>query len=80
MLDPQVSRFWQATLLSGLMDAQGLTACWDAIVPAKREDPENHRPSVGEAGGSVKSPDTLAGTTTPRRAQQRVQSRSLRTP
>ena len=41
MLDPQVSRFWQAVLLSGLMDAQGLTACWDAIVPAKRDDPEN---------------------------------------
>ncbi len=41
MLDPQVSRFWQAALLSGLMDAQGLTACWDAIAPAKREDPEN---------------------------------------
>ena len=41
MLDPQVSRFWQAALLSGLMDAQGLTACWDAIVPAKRDDPEN---------------------------------------
>ena len=41
MLDPQVSRFWQATLLSGLMDAQGLTACWDAIAPAKREDSEH---------------------------------------
>ena len=41
MLDPQVSRFWQATLLSGLMDAQGLTACWDAIAPAKREDREH---------------------------------------
>jgi serine/threonine protein kinase len=41
MLDPQVSRFWQATLLSGLMDAQGLTACWEAIAPAKREVPEH---------------------------------------
>ena len=41
MLDPQVSRFWQATLLSGLMDAQGLTACWDAIAPAKRDDPDH---------------------------------------
>ena len=37
MLDPHVSRFWQATLLSGLMDTQGLTACWEAIAPAKRE-------------------------------------------
>jgi eukaryotic-like serine/threonine-protein kinase len=41
MLDPQVSRFWQATLLSGLMDAQGLAACWEAIAPAKREVPEH---------------------------------------
>ena len=41
MLDPQVSRFWQAALLSGLMDDQGLTACWDAIAPAKREDTEH---------------------------------------
>lgn len=41
MLDPQVSRFWQGALLSGLMDAQGLAACWDAITPAKRDDPEN---------------------------------------
>jgi eukaryotic-like serine/threonine-protein kinase len=41
MLDPHVSRFWQATLLSGLMDAQALTACWEAIAPAKREDLEH---------------------------------------
>src|SRR5260370_5086076 len=41
MLDPQASRFWQASLLSGLMDAQGLTACWDAIAPAKREVQEH---------------------------------------
>jgi serine/threonine protein kinase len=37
MLDPQVSRFWQSTLLSGLMDVEGLTACWEAIAPAKRD-------------------------------------------
>jgi eukaryotic-like serine/threonine-protein kinase len=41
MLDPQTSRFWQATLLSGLMDAQALTACWNRIAPGKREDPEH---------------------------------------
>ena len=41
MLDPQVSRFWQAALLSGLMDVQGLSACWEAIAPAKRDDSEN---------------------------------------
>ena len=41
MLDPQVSRFWQAALLSGLIDAQGLSACWEAIAPAKRDDSEN---------------------------------------
>jgi len=41
MLDPQTSRFWQATILSGLMDAQALTACWNQIPPGKREDPEH---------------------------------------
>ena len=41
MLDPQSSRFWQSTLLSGLMDVQGLTACWEAIAPAKREVAEH---------------------------------------
>ena len=41
MLDPQASRFWQSTLLSGLMDVQGLTACWEAIAPAKREAAEH---------------------------------------
>ena len=41
MLDPQVSRFWQATLLSGLMNAQGLTACWEAIAPEKRGDSDH---------------------------------------
>jgi len=41
MLDPQTSRFWQSTLLSGLMDVQGLTACWEAIAPAKREAAEH---------------------------------------
>ena len=40
MLEPQASRFWQATLLSGLMDAEGLTTCWNAIPPDKRDDPE----------------------------------------
>ena len=41
MSDPRASRFWQAALRSGLMDAEGLTACWDAIPPAKREQPEH---------------------------------------
>jgi eukaryotic-like serine/threonine-protein kinase len=41
MLDPKESRFWQATLLSGLMDAQKLTACWNAITPGKRDDPQH---------------------------------------
>ncbi len=39
MLDPQASRFWQAALLSGLMDAEALNACWNAIPPGKREAP-----------------------------------------
>jgi serine/threonine protein kinase len=41
MLDPNTSRFWQAALLSGLMDAKSLAACWEAVPPAKREDPEH---------------------------------------
>jgi eukaryotic-like serine/threonine-protein kinase len=41
MLDPKESRFWQATLLSGLMDAQKLTACWNAISAGKRDDPQH---------------------------------------
>ena len=41
MLDPKESRFWQATVLSGLMDAQKLTACWNAIPPGKRENKEH---------------------------------------
>ncbi len=41
MLDPKDSRFWQSTILSGLMDAQGLNACWNAIPPLKRDDPQH---------------------------------------
>ncbi len=41
MLDPKESRFWQSTLLSGLMDAQGLNACWNAIPAGKRDDPQH---------------------------------------
>ncbi len=36
MLEPQTSRFWQAALLSGLMDADSLTTCWNALPPTKR--------------------------------------------
>jgi serine/threonine-protein kinase len=41
MLDPKESRFWKSTALSGLMDVQGLTACWNAIPPGKRDDPQH---------------------------------------
>jgi len=41
MLDPQASRFWQAALLSDLMDAERLNACWNAIPPEKRDAPEH---------------------------------------
>ncbi len=41
MLDPQASRFGQAAILSGLMDADALMACWNAIPPKKREDAEH---------------------------------------
>ncbi|WP_337173732.1 serine/threonine-protein kinase [Paludisphaera sp.] len=41
MLDPTKTRFWKAALQSGLIDAEGLAACWEAIVPEKRHD-EDH--------------------------------------
>ncbi|MDG3003520.1 serine/threonine-protein kinase [Paludisphaera mucosa] len=41
MLDPKTSRFWKAALQSGLLDAEALAACWDAISPEKRDDAEH---------------------------------------
>ncbi len=41
MFDPRASSFWQSAIRSGLMDVEGLTACWDAIEPAKRDHPEH---------------------------------------
>jgi len=41
MFDPRASDFWRATVRSGLMDAESLTACWDAIEPTKRDVPEH---------------------------------------
>jgi serine/threonine protein kinase len=41
MIDPRASHFWQASIRSGLMDVESLTACWNALEPAKREDPEH---------------------------------------
>src|SRR3954468_11080804 len=36
MVDPRASRFWQVASQSGLIDAAGLTACFEAIAPEKR--------------------------------------------
>ena len=36
MVDPQASRFWQAVLQSGLVNAEGLKACWEALPAEKR--------------------------------------------
>ncbi len=41
MYDPRASQFWQATIRSGLLDVESLTACWDAIEPAKRDVAEH---------------------------------------
>jgi hypothetical protein len=41
MFDPRASQFWQATIRSGLMDVQSLTACLDAIEPTERDAPEH---------------------------------------
>src|SRR5262249_49961176 len=39
MVEPQASRFWHAALQSGLIDAPGLEACWQAI-PLEKRTPE----------------------------------------
>ena len=41
MIDPRASHFWQTAIRSGLMDVEGLTACWDAIEQAKRDCPQD---------------------------------------
>ncbi len=41
MAEPQTSRFWIAAQQSGLLDSQGLRACWDAIPPEKRDAVEH---------------------------------------
>jgi serine/threonine-protein kinase len=41
MYDPRASQFWKASIRSGLLDVEGLTACWNAIEPAKRDVPEH---------------------------------------
>jgi serine/threonine protein kinase len=40
MLEPQSSRFWQATILSGLMDVESLTACWETVAPNSSDPSE----------------------------------------
>ena len=41
MAEPQASRFWMAAQQSGLLNAQSLTACWDAI-PLEKRDAVEH--------------------------------------
>ena len=36
MVDPQASLFWRGALQSGLVDAEGLKACWEALPAEKR--------------------------------------------
>jgi serine/threonine protein kinase len=40
MIDPRSSRFWQAAIESGLLDADALAACWSAIPESSRVLPE----------------------------------------
>ena len=37
MADPRASRFWLASIQSGLLDVPSLTACWEGIPPDKRD-------------------------------------------
>ena len=64
MSDPRASDFWQAAIRSGLMDVESLTACWDAIHPANRDQSGAHRPQAGAAGGGVEIANPLAGAAT----------------
>jgi eukaryotic-like serine/threonine-protein kinase len=41
MYDPRASQFWKASIRSGLLEVESLTACWDSIEPAKRDVPEH---------------------------------------
>ncbi len=44
MVEPQSSVFWQTALKSGLVNAQSLQACWEAVPPDKRtEDTADRR-------------------------------------
>ena len=56
MLDPKASRFWQATVLSGLMDAQGSDRLLERDSTGETRRSGAHRPSVGTAGGPVARP------------------------
>jgi serine/threonine protein kinase len=41
MFDPRESVFWQAAVRSGLLNVESLTACWDAVQPPSRDDPDH---------------------------------------
>ena len=41
MIYPRASNFWRAAIRSGLLEDERLAAGWDAIAPAKRDDPEH---------------------------------------
>ncbi len=36
MVDPQATKFWRVALQSGLVDAEGLKACWEALPAGKQ--------------------------------------------
>jgi hypothetical protein len=69
MLDPKASRFWQAAIQSGLLDAHALQACWDAIPPEKRQQEHIDRRLARQA--------VQAGSITLWQAQQLVAGRSM---
>ena len=72
MVDPQASRFWQAALQSGLLEAQGsdrLLGC-DSAGEARRAGAP--RPPAGTSGRPAELSHALAGAAAPGRPHQRV--------
>ena len=68
MLEPSACRFWQASLQSGLTDAQALQPCWDAVAAEKRTPEHIDRRLARQA--------VQAGVVTVWQAQQLLAGRS----
>ena len=64
MFDPRASQFWQATIRSGLMDVESLTACLGCDRAHRTRCSGAQFSQASEAGSSGEIADFLAGSTT----------------